>query len=330
MRSRAGSAALAVSIGALVAAASGQAAGIGPPIVKLLPTGPSPASIAISAGGPILFQKTAPEGDSHIVFGNTSCWLVYSQITESPCELTVPSGGWIDANGQIRPYSNIANGFWDVGSFSYRVEGFGAGTGTVIVKPTGLIQALEPTVTFGAKAHLSGVISTDTGSVPPSIGAPPSFPEEGVTVMARPYGREDFEPVAATVTRGGFWRATTRPRIETTYRIYYVEAGSFAFAQRSEDIVEHVRPRVTIRQLGAQSFFTHVRALATHTGKHVKVQRLAGGNWQTIEAVRLSYHSSARFRLSGLPRGSEIRVLLPASEAGPGYLAGVSRALRSA
>src|SRR6266566_1270949 len=111
----------------LAAAASGRATGVGPPIVKLLPTGPSPASITIPAGGPIMFEKTAPEGDAHIVFDNTSCALVsprastaatttfsvpvtlgssYTEIT--PCELTVPSGGWIDGDGQIRPYFKVA------------------------------------------------------------------------------------------------------------------------------------------------------------------------------------------------------------------------------
>jgi hypothetical protein len=214
---------------------------------------------------------------------------------------------------------------WETGSFTYHVEGFGAGTGTVVVLPSGEITAVRRTVTFGQPVSLSGVISF-ASCIPPVTGRVSPPLEAGITVLAETDGGE-LTPVAGTVTRGGYWSARVKPLIQTTYRIHYDEGGGLLVG-RSEDLAIFVRPRVTLKALGPRRFFTHIQALVPHTGKRVSVQRLVRGRWTTIALVRLTYHSSARFRLSGLPAGSTIRVLLPSAQAQPGYVAGFSRSVR--
>jgi hypothetical protein len=310
-----------VGLAALGPAASASATCIGPPEVTLLPTGPSPSTLTVSAGASIMFRKSEPEGESRIAFDSASCKLDYSELT--PCVVTVPT---FDANDEIRPYWTVANEFWAVGSFTYRVEGFGAGTGTVVVRPSGRIVASRSVVTYGSRVALSGGISFGSCGLPPSGPQPPP-PEDGVTVMARPFGLENFNSVAATVTRRGFWNAYPRPLIETTYRIYYVDP--WGTGGRSEDIVVRVRPKVTLRVLAPGTFATHVTALSSYAGKRAEIQRRQHGRWTTIRVVRLDRHSRVHFHLS-TQAGTQIRALVPQAQAQPGYVAGFSRSLRVA
>ena len=70
------------------------------------------------------------------------------------------------------------------------------------------------------------------------------------------------------------------------------------------------------------------RAYAAHSlaGVHVDVQlRFHRSPWRTVRRLELDAEGSTRFGLS--KGGWKVRVFMPTPEAGPGYVAGFSRAL---
>jgi hypothetical protein len=93
-----------------------------------------------------------------------------------------------------------------------------------------------------------------------------------------------------------------------------------------------VRPQVGFRVKAARgrvvTFFTKVRGARSFAGKFVNLQRKNRlGRWVTLKRVTLGSTSSATFK-SRLPRGrSTVRLFMPAAQAAPGYVAGISRSL---
>ena len=71
-----------------------------------------------------------------------------------------------------------------------------------------------------------------------------------------------------------------------------------------------------------------VTSSQTYEGNYVLVQRRNSlGRWTTVKRTTLGAFSSDRFSVR-IPNGtSRIRTLLPASQAGAGYLSGASRAV---
>ena len=97
-------------------------------------------------------------------------------------------------------------------------------------------------------------------------------------------------------------------------------------------ITVKVRPRVGWRVKTASgrlvTFFTKATGARSFGGKFVYLQRRnAFGQWVSLKRVYLGATSSATFR-ARLPSGrSRVRLFMPATQAGPGYIAGISRTL---
>ncbi len=89
----------------------------------------------------------------------------------------------------------------------------------------------------------------------------------------------------------------------------------------------NVAPRVGFG-LNGRLYVAKVTSDLSYGGRYVLVQkRNALGGWKTLKHVYLGANSRAVFRLT-LARGrSVLRLALPASQAGAGYVAGLSRLL---
>jgi len=76
------------------------------------------------------------------------------------------------------------------------------------------------------------------------------------------------------------------------------------------------------------TFFARVSGARSFGGRFVYLQRRnAFGQWVSLKRVFLGVASSATFK-ARLPSGrSRVRLLMPARQAGPGYVAGISRTL---
>lgn len=145
---------------------------------------------------------------------------------------------------------------------------------------------------------------------------------ETVTLFAEVFGRGSARSVATLVTGGGgVWQYLARPPILTSYIADWNGLTSRAVAVG-------VRPRVRFRRIGRARFFTRVVAARSFSGRRVKLQRrTSAGRWVTVKRVRLKRGSAATFRVR-LRRGtSRLRIVMSVNQAGPGYLAGISRTI---
>ena len=163
-------------------------------------------------------------------------------------------------------------------------------------------------VVYGSSTTLAGTVSSQHAG-------------ETVSVLAQPFGQTSFSSLASvsTTTSGG-WTHIVQPTIRTTYKVQWQSATSAA-------VTIQVRPRIGLRvRLGV--FYVKAAADPSLAGKVVYFQRLSSfGQWVIRKKLVLNAGSAKRFRAK-LPHGrSRIRVFMPQTQAGPGYLAGVSRAL---
>ncbi len=117
------------------------------------------------------------------------------------------------------------------------------------------------------------------------------------------------------------------PDLATSYR---AEFQSGATRVVSPVTLVSVRPAIGLvlrsRSDGRARFTVKVTSGISYEGSFVRVQRKNTlGGWTTLKPAVLGSFSTARFSVR-LPRGtSQIRVLLPATQAGAGYLSSTSR-----
>jgi hypothetical protein len=163
-------------------------------------------------------------------------------------------------------------------------------------------------VVYGRTTTLSGTVSSQRAG-------------ETVSLLVQPFGGTSFSSIATvSTTTGGRWTYVAQPTILTTYKAQWQNATS-------STMTIQVRPRIGLR-IRRGVFFVKVTADHSLAGKVVYFQRLSSfGQWVIRRKLVLNARSAKRFRAK-LPRGrSRIRVFMPQAQAGPGYLAGVSRAL---
>lgn len=176
------------------------------------------------------------------------------------------------------------------------------------------ISAARPAVVYGSSVKLSGTISSQQAG-------------EHVLVLGRPYGLTTFTQVGTTdTTAKGAWSLMVSPQIQTSYEASWN-------ATFSRPITIKVRPRIRLaissRTATRGTFTVEVSGSRSFSGKYVLVQRLTPTGAVTVKHVVLGASSSATFTLR-LPRHrARVRVVMPSSQAAPGYIAGVSNVWKS-
>jgi hypothetical protein len=171
------------------------------------------------------------------------------------------------------------------------------------------LSAHSQGVVYGRGVMLSGLVPSGRAG-------------ETVTLFAGVYGRGSPRSFTTVVTGGGgAWQYLARPSILTAYLAHWNGLTSHA-------VTIAVRPRVRFRRIGRARFFTRVIASRPFRGRLVRLQRRTrAGRWVTVKRVRLRRASAATFRVR-LRRGrSPLRVVMSVNQAGPGYLAGISRTI---
>jgi hypothetical protein len=138
-----------------------------------------------------------------------------------------------------------------------------------------------------------------------------------VVVLARPQGRTRYSEVGRVRTAaGGRWRYNARPAIRTLYR---ARVGRLS----SSPVVVEVEPRILLRGSGSR-FTTRVRAARRLAGKYVVLQSRTSGPWRSVRRLELDDDAATRFTYPMPPRRTQIRVFMPKSQVGPGYVAASS------
>jgi hypothetical protein len=159
----------------------------------------------------------------------------------------------------------------------------------------------EPPVLYGDTFVLSGTVENDgAGTV--------------VVVLARPHGRAAYREVGRVrTTAGGRWRYIARPAIRTLYR---ARIGRL----QSTPVAVDVEPRIRLRGSGGR-FTASVRAARSFSGKFVLLQQRTRGPWQNVRRLVLDDRSATTFTYANPTTRTQIRLSMPRSQVGPGYVA---------
>jgi plastocyanin len=194
------------------------------------------------------------------------------------------------------------------GSFKYRDAYATSHTGTLNVKapPASLtLGSSLSTVIYGSATQLNGQISNQASNQP-------------ITLSAQPYGKSTQSVQSTTTQSSGTYIFGVTPTISTVYTAHYLTSNSPA-------VTVNVAPRVGFGRSG-NTFVAKVTSDIGYAGKYVFVQKKnAVGGWYAFKRVYLGDTSRAVFK-TALPKGNyTLRLVLPGSQAGLGYVQSVSR-----
>jgi hypothetical protein len=176
------------------------------------------------------------------------------------------------------------------------------------------ISLSKPVVVYGNTVKLSGKVGSHQAG-------------EQVLVLGKAYGQPAFTQVQNVVTTtGGAWAYHAAPQIETAYEAQWGTATS-------STVTVKVRPKIMLvlvsRTARKGTFGVQVEGARSFEGKRLLVQRLTASGPSTVKRIVLDSSSSATFTLR-LPKArSRVRVVMPVSQAAPGYLAGYSNVWKS-
>ena len=140
--------------------------------------------------------------------------------------------------------------------------------------------------------------------------------DQTVILQAKEFGDPAYTTVSVATTKaGGRWRLVVSPTIQTTYQASTV-------SERSAPLDIHLRPHVSLKPRG-RGFVLRVVSTASYEGRFVLIQRRVSKRWHEVGRVVVS-KTPRGFNIA-LPKGtSRLRAYLPRSQAGAGYVAGVS------
>jgi plastocyanin len=216
-------------------------------------------------------------------------------------------------NGSFASPTLAANATWSFtptksGKFTYR-DSYATshkGTMTVNAPPATLsLGASLQTVIYGSSTQLNGQVSNQLSNQP-------------VTLSAQSYGKTTQSVQSTTTQSTGTFIFGVTPTISTTYTAHYTVSNS-------NPVTVNVAPRVGFGRLGTL-FIAKVTSDIGYSGKYVILQKKQkNGTWYSFKHVYLGDANRATFKIA-VPKGSyTLRLLLPQSQAGLGYVASASR-----
>jgi len=180
------------------------------------------------------------------------------------------------------------------------------GTITVNAPPASVsLTASTTRITYGDNTTVSGAVTNQLTNEP-------------VTLTSQPYGKGTQSIATTTTQTNGQFAFGVSPTIQTSYQAHYRTANS-------PSVTVTVAPRVGFGRSG-NTFIAKVTSDIGYSGKYVFVQKKnAVGGWYAFKRVYLGDTSRAVFK-TALPKGNyTLRLVLPGSQAGLGYVQSVSR-----
>src|SRR3954449_3487289 len=222
----------------------------------------------------------------------------------------VANGGQF-ASAVLAPGKSFTRAFHSGGTFHYHDALHPALKGTVVVRgapPQISLVASAPVVKFGTTVTLTGHVSNKKAG-------------ETVTLVQLPFGQTTKQVVATLqTTSGGTFSFTVTPQLTTTYQAQWPNRSD-------SSVTVQVQPVIKLPFVSKSGFFHfYVTAATSFAGRTVFLQRFTlARQWVNVRALTLGSKSgrliSVRFVRSIIPRGRwSIRVFMPASEMGGGYL----------
>ncbi|HXG76494.1 MAG TPA: hypothetical protein VNJ53_07990 [Gaiellaceae bacterium] len=156
--------------------------------------------------------------------------------------------------------------------------------------------------------------------------------DDVVRIEARECGSRSFRTlVEPHVLPGGGWSTPVLPGVTATFRAVWKRFASAPVTIRQQAWLTLARRRA------GGDFLLAAMSKRSLWRRSVLVQRRQGGAWRTVRTVVLADSvrstgsvsaSQATFRLA-VPRGTQLRALLPAAQARPCYAETASKAVRA-
>ncbi len=267
-------------------------------LVLAAPASSATTTVQIKRTGFVPATVTINENDS-------VTWMNADTITHQ----VVANGGSF-ASPILNPGKSWTRTFRSGGTFRYHDALHSGLRGTVTVRgapPQVTLATSAPVVKFGGTVTLTGTVSNKKAG-------------ETVTIVQLPYGQTTKQVVATLqTTTGGTFSFTVSPQLNTTYQAQWKTLES--------SVIVQVQPAIKLPFVSRSGYFHfYVTAGTSFAGRTVYLQRFTLARvWVNIRALSLGSKSgrliSVRFVRSIIPRGRwSIRVFMPASEMGGGYL----------
>jgi plastocyanin len=212
------------------------------------------------------------------------------------------------ASPVLKPGDSFSQTFSKAEKLSYHDSLFTSKKGTVTVNAPAAsvtLQAGASTIVYGNSTMVSGAVTNQLTNEP-------------VTLTSQPYGK-GTQSIATTMTSAnGAFSFPVSPTIQTSYQAHWRTVGS-------SSVSVNVAPRVGFGQSG-RLYTAKVTSDIGYGGHYVWVQRKAPyGSFRNVKRIYLGSASRAVFRVT-IPKGrSVLRLVLPADQAGAGYVQGLSR-----
>jgi len=273
---------------ALAVAGASNSASVATKAVRIKSAGFSPASVTVATADAV--KWTNRDTKDHQVVANNGAF----------------------ASAIIHPGKSFTHTFNVAGTYRYHDALHPALTGKVVVTgppPAVTIGAWVPIISFGDSTHVSGIVTNKKSG-------------ETVKVYAQPLGQASPQLIATLMTStNGAWDLPIHPNWLTTYQAHWKSASSVA-------VSVNVRPFVHFSASKGYGF-VKVKTSQSLQGKNVFIQRFTQFHqWVIMRRIILGRSSSKLFHIR-LKRGRYmLRAFVPAKQAGPGYLDGLSKTVK--
>jgi plastocyanin len=212
------------------------------------------------------------------------------------------------ASPVLKPGESYSQTFAKSGKVSYHDALFTSRKGTVTVTApaaTLTLQAGATTVVYGNSTTVAGAVTNQLTNEP-------------VNLTSQPYSKGTQSIATQTTQANGAFSFGVSPTIQTSYQAHWRTSAS-------PSVTVNVAPRVGFGQSG-RLYVAKVSSDIGYAGHFVWVQRKAPyGSFRNVKRIYLGSASRAVFRVT-IPKGRSIlRLVLPADQAGLGYVSGLSR-----
>lgn len=254
--------------------------------VQITRSGFSPATTTVTVGDTVTFRNA--DTQNHQVVANDGSFVSAVLTASQSYSTTFPTARTVHYHDGLNAQRK----------------------GTVVVQAPATVLSLaatSQTVVYESSTTLTGSLSTKLSG-------------QSVSLLAQPTGAKTAQKVnVVTSDANGAYSFTVAPTIQTVYRVEWKSTTS-------PGVTVYVAPRVGFG-LSGRIYTVKVTSDIAYGGHYAYVQRRnALGAWVNVRKVFLSStYSRARFTMR-LARGqSFLRVWLPASQAGSGYVQSLSR-----
>jgi hypothetical protein len=238
-----------------------------------------------------------------VTAGDTVTW---HNSTTGTHQVVADNGSF--ASPQLKPGDTWSYTPTKSGKVTYRDSYATSHRGTMNVNapPATLsLGASLQTVIYGSSTQLNGQVSNQLSNQP-------------VTLTEQSYGKSAQSVQSTTTQSNGTFIFGVTPTISTTYTAHYTVSNS-------NPVTVNVAPRVGFGRSG-NLFIAKVTSDIGYSGHYVLLQKKQRtGGWYSFKHVYLGDANRATFKIA-VPKGNyTLRLLLPQSQAGLGYVASASR-----